>query len=77
MKNSFDGTYEFDYEEENNRFRGMPPHLLALFMEDEKNRENKVALDTTGADKYFIDAFITGRMSYDFWIIAKDFMQHH
>ena len=77
MKKFFDDTYEFDYEEVTNQFCGMSPHLLALFMEDEKNRENKVDPDTTGADKYFIDAFITGRMSYDFWIIARDFMQHH
>ena len=51
--------------------------MMALFMEDERNRESKVAPDTTGADKYFIDGFVTEAMEYDFWIIARDFMQHH
>lgn len=73
----FDDKYEFDYEEEYDGFRGMSPKMMALFMEDEKNRESKVAPDTTGADKYFIDGFINEAMECDFWMIARDFMQHH
>lgn len=59
MRFPFDGQYEFDYEEEYESYRGMSPKMMALFMEDEINRESKVAPDTTGADKYFIDGFIT------------------
>ena len=55
----------------------MSPKMMALFMEDEMNRESKVAPDTTGADKYFIDGFITGEMSYEFWTIVRHFMEHH
>lgn len=52
--------------------------LLRAFMEYDMNREaGKVAPDTTGADKYFIDGFFTGNMNYDFWVIARDFMNHH
>lgn len=77
MRFPFDDEYEFEYDEADSPFRGMSPKMMALFMEDEKNRESKVAPDTTGADKYFIDGFITEAMEYDFWIIARDFMQHH
>lgn len=77
MRFPFDDKFEFDYEAEYDGFRGMSPKMMALFMEDEMNRESKVAPDTTGADKYFIDGFITEEMGYDFWTIAKDFMQHH
>lgn len=59
MRFPFDDQYEFDYEEEYESYRGMSPKMMALFMEDEMNRESKVAPDTTGADKYFIDSFIT------------------
>ena len=67
----------FDYEEEDEPFRIMSPKMMALFLEDEKNKESKVAPDTTGADQYFIDSFVTDDMSYDFWAISRDFMQHH
>lgn len=77
MRFPFDDQYEFDYEEDDNPYRGMSPKMMAMFMEDERNRESKVAPDTTGADKYFIDGFVTEAMEYDFWIIARDFMQHH
>lgn len=77
MKFPFDDQYEYEYEEDFNPYRGMSPKMMAMFMEDERNRENKVAPDTTGADKYFIDGFVTEAMEYDFWVIARDFMQHH
>ena len=52
--------------------------LLLAFMEDKLNREaGKIVPDTTGADKYFVDSFITGEMSYDFWVIAREFMKQH
>ena len=50
---------------------------LALLREDEGNREAKIAPDTTGVDKFFIEGFVTGEMSYDFWEIARDFLKHH
>ena len=62
MRFPFDDQYEFDYEEEYESYRGMSPKMMVLFMEDEMNRESKVAPDTTGADKYFIDSFITEEM---------------
>lgn len=77
MKFPVDERYEFDYKEDDNFYRGISPKMLAMFMEDEKNRENKVAPDTFGADKYFIDGFVTEEMEYDFGIIAREFMQHH
>ena len=77
MRFPFDDQYEFDCEEEYESYRGMSPKMMALFMEDEMNRENKVAPDTTGADKYFIDSFITEELGYEFWTIARDFMEHH
>lgn len=77
MRFPFDDQYEFDYEEEYESYRGMSPKMMALFMEDEINRESKVAPDTIGADKYFIDGFITEEMGYEFWTIARDFMEHH
>lgn len=77
MKFPGDERYEFDYKEDDNFYRGISPKMLAMFMEDEKNRENKVVPDTFGADKYFIDGFVTEEMEYDFGIIAREFMQHH
>ena len=73
----FDDEYEFEHEEKYDGYRGVPSKMMALFMEDEKNRESKVAPDTTGADKYFIDSFITEEMELDFWSIARDFLKHH
>lgn len=77
MKFPVDERYEFDYKDDDNFYRGISPKMLAMFMEDEKNRENKVAPDTFGADKYFIDGFVTEEMEYDFGIIAREFMKHH
>lgn len=79
MKSIFDNRFdeEFDdgYDEINVR---MKKELLCVFMEDELNREaGKVAPDTTGADKFFIDGFFNGNLDYDFWVIARDFMNHH
>ncbi len=73
----FDDEYEIECEQENDLFGGMSPKMLSLFMEDKKNRTSKVAPDTIGADKYFIDGFVTEAMEYDFWSISRDFMQHH
>ncbi len=68
---------KFDYNVEYDEFVGLSPKMKALFLEDAKNRASKVAPDTTGADKFFIDSLFTEEMELDFWMIAKDFMQHH
>lgn len=53
-------------------------HLMSMFLEDIHNKEIlKVAPDTSGADKFFVDGFINEDMSFDFWVIARDFLQHH
>lgn len=58
MKFPFDDDFEI-FENECGRkqpkFGGISPKMLGLFMEDERNRESKVAPDTSGVDKYFID----------------------
>ena len=80
MKFPFDDDFEIfekEYGRKQPNFGGISPKMLGLFMEDERNRESKVAPDTTGVDKYFIDGFITGEMAEDFWLIARDFMKHH
>lgn len=65
---------QYDYQDSQEVFREM----MSLFMEDMRNRENgKVAPDTTGADKFFLDDFITPDMEYEFWAIARDFMKHN
>ena len=75
------GDYNFEFEdfldEEYEEQDKMPPHMMSLFMEYEKNLENQVAPDTTGVDKYFIKGFFTGKMEYDFETIAHDFLIHH
>lgn len=77
MKFPFDENQKFEYDEERDSVTGLPKRLKYMFLEDELNRTSKVAPDTTGADKYFIDGFITEEMELDFWVIAKDFLQHH
>ena len=68
---------DWGYEEEMER-EAESRELLLAFMEDKLNREaGKIVPDTTGADKYFVDSFITGEMSYDFWVIAREFMKQH
>lgn len=52
--------------------------IMSMFLEDMHNKEVlKVAPDTSGADRFFVDEFINGEMSLDFWDIARDFLQHH
>lgn len=56
---------------------GPPKEILALFMQDMINREEgKVAPDTTGADYFFLDEFITRDMELDFIAIEQDFLKH-
>ncbi len=69
----FEDILDEEYEEQDK----VPPHIMSLFMEYEKNLENQVAPDTTGVDKYFIKGFFTGKMEYDFETIAHDFLVHH
>ena len=52
-------------------------NVFSICLEDEQNRMNNIAPDTIGADKFFIESFITGEMADDFWIIANDFLNHH
>lgn len=71
MKNIFDD--EFDEMKHT-----MSRELFGAFMEDFFNREKgNVLPDTIGADKFFIDGFITENMRYDFWVIARDYLKHH
>ena len=52
--------------------------IMSMFWEDAHNKEVlKVAPDTSGADRFFVDEFINEEMSFDFWVIARDFLQHH
>ncbi len=68
---------DWEYEDDINRRRASR-ELVMAFMQDAINRESgKVVPDTTGADKYFVDSFITGEMSYDFGVIAREFMKQH
>ncbi len=52
--------------------------IMSMFLEDLHNKEIlKVALDTSGADKFFVDGFINEDMYFDFWVVARNFLQHH
>ena len=52
--------------EEIDRKPGPSKELLALFMQDLMNKEKgKVAPDTTGADYFFLEEFITRDMELD------------
>lgn len=54
------------------------PEMARIAMEDLFRREDgKIPPDTTAADKFFIDAFITPDMDYEFNRIANDFMKHN
>ena len=51
--------------------------MLSMFVQDIMNRQNGVVEpDTTGADYFFIQEFITDAMSWDFGIIEQDFLNH-
>ena len=51
--------------------------MVSLFIQDVMNRQNGVVEpDTTGADYFFIQEFITEAMSWDFGIIEQDFLNH-
>ena len=52
-------------------------NVFSICLEDEQNRVNNIAPDTFGADKFFIESFITCEMADDFWIISNDFLNHH
>ena len=48
--------------------------IMSMFLEDLHNKEIlKVAPDTSGADKFFVDGFINEDMYFDFWVIARNF----
>ncbi len=61
------GRYSIDWDE-------LTAPDLAADMDIEIGR---VAPDTAGADKFFIDGFLTEEMAYDFWTIARDFLKRH
>lgn len=67
---------EFDMEE----YEEAPSpsrEVLALMMQDMMNKEQgKVAPDTTGADFFFLEEFITDAMESDFSAIEQDFLSH-
>ena len=52
--------------------------MMSLLLRDMMNREEgKIAPDTYGADKFFLDGFLNEDMDYDFMAIACDFLKHH
>ena len=52
--------------------------MISLLLRDMMNREEgKVAPDTYGADKFFLDGFLNEDMDYDFMAIACDFLKHN
>ena len=56
----------------------IPDQLSEVILEDILRREaGNLVPDTSGADQYFIDGFFTDYFQYDFWTIAKDFLNHH
>lgn len=78
MRYPFNNNFEFEPEDSAEiGFPGISRQMLGLLMEDEKNRESKVAPDTSGVDKYFVEEFITMDIQDDFWVIARDFLNHH
>ena len=51
--------------------------FAGILMQDKMNREaGKVAPDTIGADKFFLEGFITEDMAEDFPEIAREFLLH-
>lgn len=51
--------------------------MLSLILEDARNQgKDKIPLDTTGADYYFIQYFITDEMFLDFDPIEGDFLRN-
>ena len=51
--------------------------VLGVFIKDMMNRkEGIVKPDTTAADKFFIDGFLTYPMHCDFWEIVRDFLKN-
>lgn len=67
---------ELDWEELE-RIPGPSREILSIFMEDIMNKaQGKVAPDTTGADYFFLNEFITRDMELDFTVIEQDFLKH-
>ena len=57
---------------------GVSREMVSLMLQDMINREEgKVAPDTYGADKFFLDGFLNEDMDYDFMFIARDFLKHN
>jgi hypothetical protein len=55
----------------------VPKELIGIFAKDYMNRkQGNLVPDTTGAEYYFLEAFITERMSRDFAVIEQDFLRH-
>lgn len=69
-----DAKMEESYREK----RRVSIEVLGLIMQDIRNRKSgEAAVDTTGADKYFVDGFINEEMEEEFMAIARDFLRHH
>lgn len=69
----------FDFRKLNNeRVPAADPELFSAFMQDMKSHESsgEVAPDTRGADYFFLEAFVTDDMMWDFDRIEEDFMRH-
>lgn len=79
MKHMFPMPDELDWNEDIFEDRkAVSAEFLSMMFDDLKNKEKgKVVPDTLGADKLFIEFFVTSDMQWDFWQIAKDFLKHH
>ncbi len=52
--------------------------VLGVFIQDMMNRKDGIVEpDTTAADKFFVDGFLTYSMYQDFWEIVKAFLKEH
>ncbi len=75
-----EADYEIDFDEIMRDGEGHQESLemMSLLMQDMMNRkEGKVAPDTYGADKFFLDGFLNDDMNFDFMAIAHDFLKHN
>jgi hypothetical protein len=65
-----------DWEESEGRMKSKA-EMAALFFQDMVNREKGgVAPDTSGADYFFLEEFVTEEMSWDFTAIEQDFLRN-
>ena len=72
-----DNKFDMDKWNPDERPEGLSKEMVLLLIQEMKNRKDgKVAPDTTGADYFFLDDFITSDMGLDFPVIEQDFIRH-